>query len=190
MILATNNKGKLKELKSIFSNVFEEIKSLGESGVNIEFDESESTFYGNALKKAKEIYNIVEEPVIADDSGLCINKLDGFPGVLTHRFLGENATDEEINNALIDKVKKLQDKSAKVVCTLVYYDGNNTVVGNGIINGKITTRPRGTNGFGFDPIFELENNKTLAELEGDEKNKISARYLASKDLANKLKEIL
>lgn len=190
MVLATNNKGKIKELKSIFDELFKDIKSLNESGVNIEIEESEETFYGNALKKAREIYNAVKEPVIADDSGLCINKLDGFPGVLTHRFLGENANDEEINNAILDKVKNLEDKSAKVVCTLVYYDGKNTIVGNGIINGRITTSPRGTNGFGFDPIFELENNKTLAEIESDEKNKISARYLASKDLANKLKEIL
>lgn len=190
MVLATNNKGKIKELKSIFDEIFKDIKSLNESGVNIEIEESEKTFYGNALKKAREIYNAIKEPVIADDSGLCINKLDGFPGVSTHRFLGENATDEEINNALIEKVKNLQDKSAKVICTLVYYDGENTVVGNGVINGKITMSPRGANGFGFDPIFELENKKTLAELESNEKNKISARYLASKDLANKLKEIL
>lgn len=190
MVLATNNKGKIKELRSIFEGLFIEIKSLNESGVKIEIEENEDTFYGNALKKAKEIYKVVKEPVIADDSGLCINKLDGFPGVLTHRFLKEKATDEEINNTLINKVKELQDKSAKVVCTLVYYDGKNIIVGNGIINGNITTTPRGNNGFGFDPIFELENKKTLAELETDEKNKISARYLASKDLANKLKEIL
>ncbi len=190
MVLATNNKGKIKELKSIFEELFEEIKSLNESGVYIEIEENEDTFYKNALKKAQEIYRVVKEPVIADDSGLCINKLDGFPGVLTHRFLGENATDDEINNALIDKVKYLKDKSAKVVCALVYYDGKNTIVGNGVLNGKITTNPRGENGFGFDPIFELDSKKTLAELESDEKNKISARYLASIDLANKLKENL
>lgn len=190
MVIATNNKGKIKELKSIFNELFDDIKSLNESGVKVEIEEDKDTFYGNALKKAKGIYDIVKEPVIADDSGLCIDKLDGFPGVLTHRFLGANATDEEINNALIDKVKNLQDRSAKVVCTLVYYDGKNIVVGDGIINGNITTTPKGNNGFGFDPIFELENKKTLAELESDEKNKVSARYLASIDLANKLKEIL
>ena len=141
----------------------------------------------NATKKAKEIYEIAHEEVIADDSGLCINALDGFPGVMTHRFLGDDASDEERNNYLINEVNKYEDRSAQVVCNLVYFDGNETIIGEGILNGYIAKEQRGTNGFGFDSIFELPNGKTLAELTPDEKNEVSARALAASDLKSKLK---
>ena len=184
MILATNNKGKLKEIKEIFNDY--EIYSLKEKNIEIDVLEDSDSFYGNAYKKAKEIYELTNEPVIADDSGLCINELNDFPGVLTHRFLGENATDDDRNNELIKKANNLSDRSAKVVCILVYYDGTNTIVGEGIIEGKISTTPREENGFGFDPIFELPNGKTLAELTPEEKNKQSARYLAAINLKEQL----
>lgn len=184
MIFATNNEGKLRELKSIFGE--ENITSLKENGILIDINEDQNSFYGNALKKAKVIYEISKQPVIADDSGLCIDLLDGFPGVYTHRFLGEGKTDVEINDAIINKCKKLKNKKAKVICCLVYYDGEQEIVAEGKIYGNITNEPRGTNGFGFDPIFELENGKTLAELDSTNKNSCSARYLAAKDLLKKL----
>ena len=189
MVLATNNPGKLKEIKEILKDY--EIYSLKEKGLAIDVLEDADTFYGNALKKAQTIYNLVKEPVIADDSGLCITALDDFPGVLTHRFLGEDATNDDRNSALI---KMLSDptlnREAKVVCDLVYYDGNNTLVGEGTLKGKIASFPRGENGFGFDAIFELENGKTLAELTSEEKNALSARYLACVDLLQQLKTTL
>ena len=183
MILATNNKGKLIEIKNILSDY--DIYSLKDKNIDIDVIEDSDTFYGNALKKAKEIYNITHEATIADDSGLCINCLDKFPGVMTHRFLGD-VSDEERNNYLINEVNKNEDRSAEVVCVLVYYDGINTIVGEGILNGSISKECRGTNGFGFDPIFELSNGKTLAQLTPEEKNKVSARAMAAIDLKNKL----
>ena len=189
MVLATNNPGKLKEIKEILKDY--ELYSLKEKGLAIDVLEDADTFYGSALKKAQTIYNLVKEPVIADDSGLCITALDDFPGVLTHRFLGEDATNDDRNFALI---KMLSDptlnREAKVVCDLVYYDGNNTLVGEGTLKGKIASFPRGENGFGFDAIFELENGKTLAELTSEEKNALSARYLACVDLLQQLKTTL
>ena len=185
MILATNNLGKIKEIKEILAM---EMKSLKEANIDIEVEEDQDTFYGNAYKKAKAIYDIVHEEVIADDSGLCILGLDNFPGVMTHRFLGDEATDDDRNIALIEKCKDIKDRSAQVVCNLVYYDGDEAIVGEGILNGKIVNKPRGNNGFGFDPIFELDNGKTLAELSPDEKNKASARYLAAVDLKKKLEQ--
>ena len=189
MVLATNNPGKLKEIKEILKDY--ELYSLKEKGLAIDVLEDADTFYGNALKKAQTIYNLVKEPVIADDSALCITALDDFPGVLTHRFLGEDATNDDRNFALI---KMLSDptlnREAKVVCDLVYYDGNNTLVGEGTLKGKIASFPRGENGFGFDAIFELENGKTLAELTSEEKNALSARYLACVDLLQQLKTTL
>ena len=93
MILATNNKGKLKEIKEILNEYA--IYSLSEKDISIDVEEDKDTFVENAMKKAFEIYEIAHEEVIADDSGLCITALNGFPGVMTHRFLGEDATDEE-----------------------------------------------------------------------------------------------
>ncbi len=187
MIIATNNKGKLREIKSIFKDY--ETYSLREKGIDIEVEEDADSFYGNALKKAKEIYKVSKEPVIADDSGICITALNDFPGVLSHRFLSEDATDEQINEELIKRTNAVESRDAKIVCVLVYYDGKNTLVGEGILKGTITKSPRGGNGFGFDSIFELANGKTIAEHTNEEKNKMSARYLAAVELEKKLKNL-
>ena len=184
MILATNNKGKLEEIKKILTDY--KIYSLKDKNINVDVEEDKDSFLGNAMKKAKEIYEISHEETIADDSGLCINCLDGFPGVMTHRFLGDDATDRMRNEYLINEVNKYQDRSAQVVCNLVYYDGEKEIVGEGVLNGFISTECRGNNGFGFDEIFELPNGLTLAELSSEEKNKISARSIAIKELKRKL----
>jgi XTP/dITP diphosphohydrolase len=185
MIFASNNKGKINEIKKIFNDT--EILSLKDANINIEIEEDQNTFYGNALKKAQEIYKITKIPVIADDSGLCIEELNDWPGVMTHRFAGDKITDEEKNKIIIEKLKDIENKRAKVICNLVYYDGTSIQVGEGIIEGKITL-PRGKNGFGFDPIFELNTGKTLAELTPEAKNNQSARYLAAIDLKKKIKK--
>ena len=186
MIIATNNKGKLEEIRKILTDY--KIYSLKDKNINVEVIEDRDSFLENAKKKAKEIYDISHEETIADDSGLCINCLEGFPGVMTHRFLGDNATDRMRNEYLINKVNKYEDRSAKVVCYLVYYNGEKEIVGKGILNGFISKEYRGNNGFGFDEIFELPNGLTLAELSQDEKNSVSARSLAIKDLKKKLKK--
>lgn len=186
MIIATNNKGKLEEIKKILNEY--KIYSLKEKGIDIEVVEDQDTFLENAKKKATEIYNITKEETIADDSGLCINALNGFPGVMTHRFLGEDATDEARNNYLIKEVNKYDDRTAQVICVLVYYNGSDIIIGEGVLNGFISKERRGRNGFGFDEIFQLPNGLTLAELSPEEKNEVSARSLAIKDLKKKLKK--
>ncbi len=190
MILATNNLGKLKEIREILGEY--KIYSLREMGIDVDVEEDGKTFLENAKKKAIEIYKIAQcnGPVIADDSGLCINCLNGFPGVMTHRFLGENVTDRMRNEYLINEVNKYTDRSAQVICNLIYYDGTNEIIGEGILNGFISKECRGENGFGFDEIFELPNGLTLAELSHDEKNEISARSMAIKDLKKKMNKIL
>ena len=185
MIIATNNKGKIEEIKKILKD--DKVFSLKEKNIIIDVEEDKNSFLENAEKKAIEIYNIAKEETIADDSGLCINCLNGFPGVMTHRFLGENATDRMRNEYLINEVNKYEDRSAQVVCNIVYYDGKKKIIGEGILNGFISKECRGDNGFGFDEIFELLSGLTLAEISSDEKNKISARSLAIKDLEEKLK---
>ena len=189
MIFASNNKGKIAEIKAILKDY--EIVSLKEAGVDIDVEEDKDSFYGNAQKKAVEIYNITKEPVIADDSGLCITAFDNWPGVMTHRFLGDDATDRERNEAILDKMKNLtgDKRNAKVVCCLVYFDGGNELVAYGSIQGKISVEVRGKNGFGFDEIFEIKSGKTLAEVTEDEKNNLSARALAAEKLNKMLSTI-
>lgn len=186
IIVATNNQGKLKEIKEILNNY--ELLSLKEVGCNIEIEEDADTFEGNSLKKAKEISKITNMPCVADDSGLCIDIFDGWPGIYTARFLGENSTPGQRNTAILEKMKDLkeEDRKARVRCVITYYDNGEIIVGKGEIEGKITKKPRGENGFGFDPIFELENGKTMAELTKEEKNLISHRKKALENLKKQL----
>ena len=187
MIIASNNQGKITEIKELLTNY--EIKSLKEANINIDIPEDGTTFYDNALKKAQAIYNLTKTPILADDSGLCIKYLNNWPGVETHRFL--NGTDRDRNNYILNKMKDIpkDERTCEFICTLIYYDGTNIIEGKGVLEGTISETPKGSNGFGFDEIFLLENNKTLAEISLEEKNKISARHKALVDLKNKLQEL-
>ncbi len=183
MIIATNNQGKLEEIKKIINR--KDIYSLKDKNINIDIIEDGNTFLENAKKKAKAIFDITQEEVIADDSGLCIDCLKGFPGVNTHRFLG-NVSDKERNEYLINEVNKHSNRTCEFVCVIVYYNGKDYITSEGVTKGYISKEIKGTNGFGFDPIFELPNGLTLAEIPFEEKNKISARYLALTDLKRKM----
>ena len=186
IVVATNNQGKLKEIQEILNEY--ELLSLKDINCDIEVEENQETFEGNSLKKAKEISEATKMPCIADDSGLCIDIFDGWPGVYTARFLGENSTPEERNNAILEKMKNLDgdDRKARVECVITYYEDENVFIGKGEIKGKIAKEPKGDKGFGFDPIFELENGKTYAELTNKEKNEISHRKIALENLKKQL----
>ena len=121
---------------------------------------------------------------------MIIEDLGDWPGINTNRFLGENKSDREKNLAIISRVnKECKNRNAKVICALVYYDGEQLIFSEGVIDGRISTEPRGKNGFGFDEIFEY-NNKTLAELTPVEKNKISARKRAAEELKKKIEKVI
>ena len=186
IIIATNNEGKKKEIEEILKDF--EFLTLKEINCNIEVEEDQETFEGNSLKKAKEISKITNMPALSDDSGLCVDILNGWPGVHTARFLGKEATAEERNQAIIDKLKGKEGKErkARVVCVVTYVDKEEIIQTKGEIVGKIAKAPRGENGFGFDSIFELENGKTLAELSKEEKNSISSRKIALENLKKQL----
>lgn len=186
IVIATNNQGKLKEIKQILNEY--ELLTLKDVNCNIEVEEDQDTFEGNSLKKAKEIAEITKMPCMADDSGLCINAFNGWPGVYTARFLGDDSTPEQRNNVILEKMKNLNgdERKAKVKCVVTYYENGQVIVGTGEVEGKIAENPRGDNGFGFDPIFELENGKTYAELTKEEKNKISHRKRALENLKKQL----
>lgn len=187
IIIASNNQGKIKEIKEIMKD--KKVMSLQEAGVDIEVEEDKDTFEGNALKKAKEITKITGKTCIADDSGLCIAILNEFPGVKTKRFLGENATRQQRNEYILDKLKGLPKESRKaksVTCIAMTSNNGEEIIFRGELTGYISEASRGSNGFGYDDIFELEDGKTLAELSLEEKNKVSSRSKALKQIEDYL----
>jgi len=184
VLFATQNKGKLKEVKAILNSSSIEVLSL----IGIEeipnVVEDGDTFEANARKKAKEFYDHYRIPVITDDSGLETEQLLGLPGVISARYSGEKATDEANNQKLLKELEKYPEPhKARFVCCAVYFDGKEFLSVSGHIEGAITSDSRGVNGFGYDPLF-IPNNykKTMAELSPEEKNMISHRSQAIKKL--------
>lgn len=191
IIFASKNEGKVKEVRHILSGINCDILSLNDVGFTDDIHESADTFEGNAKIKAEIIYNKFKQPTIADDSGIVAIQLGNEPGVYSARYAGENATDEENNIKLIKKLKAYPEPyKAKFVCAAVYYFGADFIVAMGEIEGSIIKKPRGKNGFGYDPLFLPDGyDKTTAELPPEIKNKISHRYRAFNQLKAYLLEL-
>lgn len=188
ILVATTNKGKLREIKEILSDF--EIISLDDINCKIDVVEDGTTFKENALKKAKEISKATKMNCIADDSGLSIDEFNGWPGVMTARCLGKNVTWEEKNKYILEKMKDLpKDKRIARHCVSIAYvdtTGKEIVVQAENV-GHIAKYPRGENGFGFDEIFELDDGRTQAELSSTEKNTISSRRKALEMIKKEIK---
>ena len=187
ILLASNNKNKHKELLKIF----QEFGSKHTLVVNKDIPdviEDKNTIEENAKKKAEECYEVFKSPIISDDSGLFVDALDGQPGVHSKRYAGLSSTDVKNNQKLINELKTADNLSAFFKTVLCYFDGLNFITSEGVLKGNIVFEPRGKNGFGYDPIFEV-CGKTLAEMTLDEKSNISHRKLAAVKLVEKLNEI-
>lgn len=187
IVIASGNKGKIKEAQKILKEF--KVISMNELGIDIDVEEDQKTFEGNAKKKAETISKELNGRLcIADDSGIEIEYLDGFPGVFTKRW--HKGTDRERNLALIEKLKGVPKEKRKISFTtaIALSNGVKTVCEIGKIDGFVTEEVRGENGFGFDEIFELKSGKTLAEISQEEKNQISARKIALEGLRKKLIE--
>lgn len=185
IVIASGNKGKIKEAQEILKEY--KIVPMNELGIQIDVEEDKDTFEGNAIKKAETIANELKGKMcIADDSGIEIEYLDGFPGVYTKRW--HAGTDRQRNLSIIEKLKGVPKEKRKIkfITAMAISDGSNTKTAVEYIEGYVTEEVRGENGFGFDGIFELENGKTLAELSQEEKNKISARKKALESLKQKI----
>lgn len=180
IIFASNNKGKINQVKHYLPNF--EVLSLKDAGIDIDIPENEDSFEGNAKIKAQEIHKLTGELVLADDSGLCIDIFDGWPGVFTHRFLGENITEQQRNAHILEKMKDLdgKDRTCRIVCVLALAGKDGTQTFRGEYVTKVAKSEFGDNYFGFDSIIEVaeDSSKTLACLSDDEKLKINARGLA------------
>ena len=180
VLFASKNKGKVREVKKILGSAGIEVMSLADFEDVPDVVEDKETFLENSKKKAKEIYEIFRIPVIADDSGLAVDQLDGRPGVYSARYAGEDATDSDNNAKLLSELKGLPSPhKAKFISLAVYYDGINYKYAEGELKGEIILEPRGNNGFGYDPVFIPEGYKnTLAEFSLEGKNRISHRSKA------------
>lgn len=194
IILATNNKSKVKEISEMMSGSDITFESLADAGINVEVEETGTTFEENALLKAREICKLSGKPTISDDSGLEIDALDGAPGIYSSRFMGEDTSYDIKNNALIEKLENVADpdKTARFRCcmALVLPDGREFVT-EGAMEGIIAREPKGINGFGYDPIlFIPEYNRTSAELSSEEKNNISHRGEALRKMIEVIKKEL
>lgn len=187
IVIASGNSGKIKEAQEILKEY--KIIPMKELEIDIDVEEDKETFIGNAIKKVETIAKELNDKMcLADDSGIEIEYLNGFPGVDTKRWL--NGTDRERNLAILDKLQGVskEKRNIKFITAIAISDGNKTISVEASIDGYVAEAPRGENGFGFDEIFELENGKTLAELTDKEKNEISARRKALEKSREKLIE--
>ena len=188
LVLASGNKGKIAEI----GEMLPEFSVIGykDAGLDFEIEETGATFYENALIKAKAVSEALGLPALADDSGLCVNALGGAPGIFSARFAGDG-NDEHNIDKLLKELDGVKDRSAKFVCSLVlYYPDGKIISAEGETNGEILFERTGKNGFGYDPIFYSEDlKKSLGEASSKEKNSVSHRSRALKNLKEKLKKI-
>ncbi len=192
--MATNNEGKIKDFKTILTDY--EIKTLKDLDNNIDIPENENTFEGNSLAKAKYLAKIVNEKVIADDSGICIDNLDNFPGVYSARWAKPLTDWSKINDKLLSKLEEANllapnDRKAHFISCITFLDEKNNIHKTfvGRVDGIISFEQKGENGFAYDKIF-IPNGytKTFAEMTFEEKNSISHRRQAIELMKNFLKE--
>ena len=191
LIIASNNAHKIYEIKKILSGKFDEIVSLREAGISHETVEDGKTFVENALKKAREICLISGECALADDSGITAHALGDEPGIYSARYASKtdgNANDEDNNALLLKNLSDKEDKSAHYTAAIaLVYPSGREVTAEGYMYGKIIDTPRGDRGFGYDPIFVKDGEeRTVAEMTDEEKNAVSHRANALKELLSKI----
>ncbi|MGE7918489.1 XTP/dITP diphosphatase [Viridibacillus sp. NPDC093762] len=189
VVIATKNKGKAKDFEAIFGPLDFEVVTLFDVAPDLEIEETGTTFAENAILKAETVANLLGEIVIADDSGLQIDALNGEPGVYSARYAGDHDDEANMQKALknLEGVKE-EDRTARFCCALAIAGPNQeTTTVFGTCEGLILTEKRGTNGFGYDPIFFVPQlNKAMAELTPAEKGAISHRGNAIRLLAGQL----
>ena len=187
LVVASNNAGKLKEIKEILKDKYE-VVSMGELGYNEDIVEDGQTFYENALIKAKTVSEALGCDALADDSGLCVEALNGEPGVYSARYAGGHGDDKANRDLLLKNLEGKENRKAKFVSSIVLYKTDGTVVeGVGETFGTIGFTEEGTNGFGYDCIFISDDLGVSFGLASQEdKNKVSHRYRGLVDLLRRL----
>ena len=192
MVLASKNAHKLQEMSAILSQVGVEVVLESDVGVDVDVEETGTTFEDNAAIKATAVMKATGLPAIADDSGLCVTALGGGPGVYSARYGGEGLSDTQRYQLVLQNLSGQVDRSAKFVsCICCAFPHGDTITARGECPGLITYSPRGSGTFGYDPIFLVpEKRKTFAEMEGEEKNAISHRGVALQKFKVELEKYL
>lgn len=191
-ILATHNPGKLREMSDILSHLGVEVVSPADEGITVEVEETGTTFAENAMLKAKAICAASGLPAIADDSGLCVDALNGGPGVYSARYGGEGLDDRGRYMLLLSSLRGQTTRAAHFACAIAcaFPDGK-TLTAEGRCDGAIAFAPLGEGGFGYDPVFLVpEKGKTFGQLTAEEKSAISHRGRALRDFSAKLETYL
>ncbi len=184
IVVASGNRHKIEEIKAIFKGV--KLVSMSEAGFTGDIDENGKTFKENAYIKAKAVYDAVKLPVLADDSGLCVDALDGAPGVYSARFSGGTSADNRA--LLLRRLEGIPNRRARFTCAVCYIsqDGK-AIFGEGCTEGRILFEEIGEKGFGYDSLFySADLEKSFGEATEVEKNSVSHRYRALCDLRGKL----
>lgn len=195
IIVATSNAGKLAEYERLLAEVPDlELESMASLGVSVHVVEDRDTFHANALKKARAVAAMVGMPSMADDSGLEVDALNRRPGVHSARYAGDGATDAQNNEKLLRELSGVASgkRTGRFRCAIVLVDGDGRelVVADGTCEGRIVETPRGTNGFGYDPLFVADGyQQTMAELSPEKKNEISHRAKAAEKLVAGLRQL-
>lgn len=189
LLVATNNQGKLKEFNEILGELGIQCVSLKDMGISVDVEETGTTFLENALLKAKAIYQIAKIPTISDDSGLMVDALGGEPGVYSARYAGEPSDDDKNMDLLLSKLQGVENRTARFKSVIAaVFSEDNILVSEGECKGIIIDEKRGDNGFGYDPIFYVEAlGKTFAQMTDGEKNSLSHRGNAIRNLKEQLK---
>ncbi|MEC5398507.1 RdgB/HAM1 family non-canonical purine NTP pyrophosphatase [Uliginosibacterium sp. H1] len=189
LVLASNNSGKLREFGALLQPLGWEV--VPQAALNVpEADEPYGTFVENALTKARHAARITGLPALADDSGICVRALGGAPGVHSARFAGEPKSDERNNALLLEKLTGVADRRAHYVAVLVWLrsaDDPQPIICEGEWHGEVLTAPRGSGGFGYDPLFWLPQlEQSAGEIDATLKNAVSHRALACRELLERL----
>ena len=194
LILASNNAHKLREFKELTQGLDLEIISQKEAGLNLDVDETGTTFEENAFLKADAVTRLTGLPAVSDDSGLAVDALDGAPGIYSARYgYGHDASDEQRNEYLLSQLGERTDRTARYVCAVCCtFPNGDVITTRGECEGSILFSPRGKGGFGYDPLFAPADlaegdDRTMAELRPEEKNAISHRGKAMRALVEALK---
>ena len=191
LVIASSNSGKLREIGQLLQPLGIEVLPQSEFNVT-ESEEPYCTFIENALVKARHASRCTGLPALADDSGICVNALNGKPGILSARYAGEPRSDERNNQKLVDTLQDRANRKAHYYCVIVLLrppDDPQPLIADGTWHGEIVLRPCGTGGFGYDPYFFLPDlGKTAAELPAEQKNRISHRGKALARLVERIRE--
>lgn len=189
VLLASANKEKIEEIKKILGDLNINIKSLLDFDEVLQIEETGNSFFENAKIKVDEAYKVFKIPVVADDSGLVVDQLNGAPGIYSARYAGDDVSYHQNNLKLLEELNNFPEPyKSRYHCTAVFFDGKDYKTTEGNIEGTIIKEFRGTNGFGYDPIFVPDGyNKTMAEISSEEKNNISHRKIAFERMKEFLK---